>query len=179
MEKIEFIKRLESILQKQEDNTFVFDEGTTLDLVLWGQCTTTKLFRLYLTNVHNRAGNNIILISRPLSEIENVNGVDDMDYVLHFSLTECKQILDKVVEQISKREYEKIYKMLRVTDADFDEICQLEEQVEISVTWGDWKHSHIFLDNIMRNLGYRLIDEQITETDNSDCYSSVHIYKKN
>lgn len=143
------------------------------------RCTTTKLFRLYLTDIHNRADNNIILISRPLSEIENVNAVDDMDYVLHFSLTECKQILDKVVEQISKREYEKIYNMLRVTGADFDEIYQLEEQVEISVIWEDWRHSHIFLNNIMRNLGYSLIDEQITETDNSDCYSSIHIYKKN
>ena len=176
MEKNEIIKALESILKKQENNTFVFDEGTTLDVVLWGQCTTTKLFRLQLIDNPHRADNNIVLISQPICATENV---DDVDYVLYFSLMECKQILDKVVEQICKREYEKIYRLLKEKEAHFNEIHQSEEQIEISVTWGDWKHSHIYLDHLMGNIGYRLIDERVTETDNSDCYSSIHIYKKN
>ena len=47
----------------------------------------------------------------------------------------------------------------------------------ISVHWGDWKHSHGYLDYLMRQFGYQRIDEVVTEENGSDCYSSDHYYK--
>lgn len=49
--------------------------------------------------------------------------------------------------------------------------------VVIEIEWGDWKHDHIFTSHIMKELGYTLYSEQETETDGSDCYSSIHYYK--
>lgn len=176
MDKYQILKAIEELLEKRENKTFEFAEGTKLDLVLCGNCTTTLLYRIYITDCPRRAEDNIILTSRPIWDIEDIC---DVDCVSHFSLMECKQILDTIVKQVAEKEYKTIYDMLRENDADFDEIYQSEEQVEISVTWGDWKHSHAHLDHLMREIGYRLIDERVTETDNSDCYSSIHIYNKN
>lgn len=50
--------------------------------------------------------------------------------------------------------------------------------LSIEITWGDWKHDHMFCDYLMREKGYRLIDEDVTEENGSDCYSSIHTYKK-
>lgn len=47
----------------------------------------------------------------------------------------------------------------------------------IKVTWGDWKHDHLYLDHLMGELGYILVNEDVTEEDGSDCYSSEHYYK--
>jgi len=48
-----------------------------------------------------------------------------------------------------RAEYDKIYQHLREHDADFDEIGQTDDHIEISVSWGDWKHSHARLDYLM------------------------------
>lgn len=176
MDKVQILKKIESFLETQPDHTFEFNEGTTLDLVFWGNCTTTRLYRVYITDSPRRADENLIITSRPTWDIEDIC---DVDCVAHFSLMECKQILDTIVKQVAEKEYKTIHDMLRENDADFDEIYQSEEQVEITVTWGDWKHSHAHLDHLMREIGYRLIDERVIETDNSDCYSSIHIYRKN
>lgn len=77
---------------------------------------------------------------------------------------------------IHEEEYKRVYSHLKALDADFDDLSQTENGFEVSVTWGDWKHSHIFLDNLMKNLGYHLLEEKVTESDGSDCYSSIHIY---
>ena len=50
--------------------------------------------------------------------------------------------------------------------------------ISIDIDYGDWKHDHIYCDNIMRDNGYTLINEVVTEEDGSDCYSSIHTYKK-
>jgi hypothetical protein len=176
MDKIQILKKIEEFLQTQPDHSFKFNEGTTLDLIFWGNCTKTFLYGLYITDSPRRADEKLIITSRPTWDIENIC---DVDCVEHFSLMECQQILDTIVKQVAEKEYKTIHDMLRENDADFDEIYQSEEQVEITVTWGDWKHSHGHLDHLMEKIGYSLIDERITETDNSDSYSSVHIYRKN
>lgn len=48
--------------------------------------------------------------------------------------------------------------------------------VDVSVEWGDWKHEHLFLRNLMRKNNFALMDEHITEEDGSDCYSAEHRY---
>ena len=50
MDKIQILKKIESFLETQPDHTFVFNEGTTLDLVFWGKCTTTYVYIVYIKN---------------------------------------------------------------------------------------------------------------------------------
>lgn len=57
------------------------------------------------------------------------------------------------------------------------EIYILGGCIEVDIRWGDWKHDHGYVDYIMRSLGLAKLDERITEEDQSDCYSSVHIYR--
>ena len=57
------------------------------------------------------------------------------------------------------------------------EIYILGGCIEVDIRWGDWKHDHGFVDYIMSGLGLSKLDERITEEDQSDCYSSVHIYR--
>ena len=49
--------------------------------------------------------------------------------------------------------------------------------VEFKVEYGDWKHDHIFLDLIMKENGWKKVDEVILDEDGSDCYSSIHKYE--
>ena len=48
----------------------------------------------------------------------------------------------------------------------------------VEVSWGDWKHEHGWLDSLMGHIGYELLQENVTEEDGSDCYSSVHVFIK-
>ena len=49
--------------------------------------------------------------------------------------------------------------------------------VNVYVDFGDWKHDHAYIDYLMCNNGFELVEEKLTYSDGSDCYSSVHIYK--
>ena len=80
---------------------------------------------------------------------------------------------------MNNTEYDIIQKHLRDNESDYSSIWIGNNGiVSILVEWGDWKHSHAYLDYIMKQIGYTLLDEQITEEDGSDCYSSVHLYRK-
>lgn len=57
-----------------------------------------------------------------------------------------------------------------INDLDTMEIC-------ICIEWGDWKHSHAYANYIMRQHGFVKTDEQITEEDGDDAYSSIHYYE--
>ena len=50
--------------------------------------------------------------------------------------------------------------------------------ISIDIDYGDWKHDHLCCDHIMKENGYTLINEVVTEEDGSDTYSSIHYYKK-
>ena len=60
----------------------------------------------------------------------------------------------------------------------YHDICKTNKGYEIEIEWGDWKHDHQFTDDIMEALGYELTMEVETETDGSDCYSSIHYFKR-
>ena len=52
------------------------------------------------------------------------------------------------------------------------------DYVLVKINWGDWKHDHARLDLVMEaNFTVMLVDVKITESDGSDCYSALHIYK--
>lgn len=49
----------------------------------------------------------------------------------------------------------------------------------VQISWGDWKHGHIWCDYLMRYLAYETYcEEEVTEENGSDCYSAIHYYKK-
>lgn len=75
---------------------------------------------------------------------------------------------------------EKIMEFLQDKGADFSSV--FEEMIvgiriiTVGVSWGDWKHSHNYLDYVMRQQGFLLLRERVTESDGSDCYSSEHAF---
>ena len=48
--------------------------------------------------------------------------------------------------------------------------------VRIAKDWGDWKHDHGWLRDLMKHLGYEEFGCVVTEEDGSDCYSADHIF---
>lgn len=52
-----------------------------------------------------------------------------------------------------------------------------DNEVEVEVCWGDWKHDHGYLDYVMGKKGFEKINEVVTEEDGSDCYSAIHTYR--
>ena len=55
---------------------------------------------------------------------------------------------------------------------------EFENEVQIEISWGDWKHDHAYCDHLMKQKGYVCTDEQVTEEDGSDTYSAIHFYEK-
>jgi len=53
-----------------------------------------------------------------------------------------------------------------------------ENKVVIEIIWGDWKHDHLRANWIASEYDYRCTDEYETESDDSDCYSAVHVYER-
>ena len=56
-------------------------------------------------------------------------------------------------------------------DRDDNALC-------IYIQFGDWKKDHEYIDYIMGQNCYVKIDEEITREDGSDCYDSIHCYRK-
>lgn len=54
-----------------------------------------------------------------------------------------------------------------------------EGTTSVEISWGDWKHQHIYCDCLMKYLGYETeCEEEVTEENGSDCYSAIHYYHK-
>lgn len=72
---------------------------------------------------------------------------------------------------------EKIQKKLTEEGISFSDVSEYSNgEINITIEWGDWKHDHLYCDHIMKELGYELATETETETNGSDCYSSIHNY---
>lgn len=73
-----------------------------------------------------------------------------------------------------------VIKYLTEKEADFFEVYPTELNgfpcLIVEVNWGDWKHSHGYLDYLMKEKHFLKIREDVTEEDGSDCYSANHIY---
>lgn len=48
----------------------------------------------------------------------------------------------------------------------------------VSISWGDWKHDHLWAKTLMKYLGYTEVGEKVTEENGSDCYSAEHYFLK-
>lgn len=73
-----------------------------------------------------------------------------------------------------------VIQYLTEKEADFFEVYPTELNgfpcLIVEVNWGDWKHSHGYLDYLMKEKHFLKIREDVTEEDGSDCYSANHIY---
>ncbi len=59
-----------------------------------------------------------------------------------------------------------------------NEVYEEHNTVSVEINWGDWKHDHLCCDWIMEELGYDLIDTEVTEENGSDCYSAIRRYER-
>ena len=48
----------------------------------------------------------------------------------------------------------------------------------VDISWGDWKHDHLWARDLMSYLGYGEIGSKVTEEDGSDTYSAEHYFLK-
>lgn len=48
----------------------------------------------------------------------------------------------------------------------------------VSISWGDWKHDHLWAKDLMSYLGYIEVGSKVTEEDGSDTYSAEHYFVK-
>ena len=60
----------------------------------------------------------------------------------------------------------------------YGDVNENNNVVSVNIEWGDWKHSHLWLEQLMKYIGYTQIEEYITEECGSDCYSSTHLFVK-
>ena len=54
-----------------------------------------------------------------------------------------------------------------------------EGVTSVDISWGDWKHEHLWCRDLMGYLGYIETNVEETEEDGSDCYSAIHYFVKN
>ena len=62
---------------------------------------------------------------------------------------------------------DKVYNIFKENELNYD-YSVIGDNVEIEVYWGDWKHDHLRLKNIMSNNGFMCINEHIIGSD-EDC----------
>ena len=48
--------------------------------------------------------------------------------------------------------------------------------INVSISWGDWKHDHGRAKWLMHELGATYVGSEETEENGSDCYSAVHTF---
>lgn len=82
-----------------------------------------------------------------------------------------KDICDKVQEHLNELGIN-VY----VYFADWD---SFEDFIEFEISWGDWKHEHLrtrlaVLNVVSEIPGFVNWTENVTESDESDCYSACH-----
>ena len=77
----------------------------------------------------------------------------------------------KTIEDIINKIYED-------NDIWYEFSCISRNEVAINVEWGDWKHDHGYIDYLMEENGFINLGECVTEENGSDCYSSIHFYRK-
>ena len=105
MEKSQILNATETFLKTQPEKCFEFSKGTIVNVELCGTKTLTNIFKIYITDYPRRAEDNIILVSRPIWDIEDVN---DVDCFSHFSIDECSDILRCVFRQSIERGHTEI-----------------------------------------------------------------------
>lgn len=72
----------------------------------------------------------------------------------------------------------KIQKAFKENKMPYDFSILPNLDIEVEVIWGDWKHDHARLVNLMREMGYNQVGYQVTEECGDDAYSATHKFRK-
>lgn len=72
---------------------------------------------------------------------------------------------------------EKIKNIFATNGINHEWWVQDDGNVVVSVFWGDWKHDHAALENLMNKNNFALIERIITEEDGTDAYSAEYVFK--
>ena len=63
-----------------------------------------------------------------------------------------------------------------VDNGVYAEVDIVDGDIILNIPWGDWKHDHQRADYLMKQKGYVLEREEVTEEDGSDTYSAMRYY---
>ena len=72
----------------------------------------------------------------------------------------------------------RIYRYLLDNQLYSEVYMDSEGTVSVDISWGDWKHEHLWCRDLMAYIGYFETEVVVTEDNDSDCYSATHYYKK-
>lgn len=93
----------------------------------------------------------------------------------------CKDVTSVTFEDFFKGTediQERLERLVEVAGISIEEYGKSGERFFVSISWGDWKHDHIWCDNLITSiLGLKLDNAVVTEEDGSDCYSAMRFYK--
>ena len=71
-------------------------------------------------------------------------------------------------------------KEVREKFAEENMYCEIYEHengcISIEIEWGDWKHDHRLLQNVMEQNGFECVDKYITASD-CDCYDCEYTFQ--
>lgn len=102
-----------------------------------------------------------------------------------------KEDMEKSYEVLSESEQEVELEPLKLDEEPEERLKQVfllaginkyyyfeGKKLFVEVIWGDWKHDHLWVDRLVTTaLKVEYKDEEVTEEDGSDCYSSIHKYE--
>ena len=108
------------------------------------------------------------------------------DYCQHYIVkgADGKEKEVREVECVFSPDYTKryigdtIHSFLNDNGVWADVYCQTDDNVVVNIDWGDWKHDHMWCQDLMGYLGYKRVSFDITDEDGSDCFSAEHTYIK-
>lgn len=105
-----------------------------------------------------------------------IDSQEEYDKFPDFVKNDIDTILPEKVYDAADDDELKIQKLFEKA-GQYWEFWSQDGQIYIDVD-GDWKHDHIFCDNLMASLGYKKENEYLLEPSDDDCYNARHIYSK-
>ena len=123
---------------------------------LHGKQGTAK-YSFYTSDRYNRKAGDIEGFDESLNNISNLSS--------HLGINEDT---NADVEQV---------RAILAENGDYYDVYEKDGKVAVEVEWGDWKHDHLYLDRLLSSYGFEKVDEEETEEDGSDTYSSIHYFE--
>lgn len=74
---------------------------------------------------------------------------------------------------------QKVKEIFKKNNLTYDYEVMNDKAVSVTIYWGDWKHDHLCLEQIMKQEGLSSLGHDVTEEDGSDCYSAIHYFMLN
>jgi hypothetical protein len=105
-----------------------------------------------------------------------VKTVSEMEAEQKSKKSEAKSDVDKAIEDELKLA-DKVEKYLADNYFYPADVFAAGTRVMVEIKDGHWKHAHRFCDVVMDEIGYTLVEEEVTAEDGSDCYSAIRHYE--